>query len=73
VPLEGANGIRIKVVAVCHIDTSQWNPKHLAFEVLKVKLGTVPVCHFLHGGEWIAARETNGKDLPAGHLEGGSL
>ena len=47
VPLEGANGIRVKAVAVCHTDTSQWNPKHLAFEVLKVKPGTVPVCHFL--------------------------
>lgn len=47
VPLEGANGIRVKAVAVCHTDTSQWNPKHLAFQVLKVKPGTVPVCHFL--------------------------
>ncbi|TKY74592.1 Dehydration-responsive protein RD22 [Spatholobus suberectus] len=47
VPLEGANGIRVKAVAVCHTDTSEWNPKHLAFQVLKVKPGTVPVCHFL--------------------------
>ncbi|CAJ1973850.1 unnamed protein product [Sphenostylis stenocarpa] len=47
VPLEGADGIRVKAVAVCHTDTSQWNPKHLAFQVLKVKPGTVPVCHFL--------------------------
>ncbi|KAJ1396384.1 BURP domain [Sesbania bispinosa] len=47
VPLEGVDGIRVKAVAVCHTDTSQWNPKHLAFQVLKVKPGTVPVCHFL--------------------------
>lgn len=47
VPLEGADGIRVKAVAVCHTDTSEWNPKHLAFQVLKVKPGTVPVCHFL--------------------------
>ncbi|XP_027355142.1 BURP domain protein RD22-like [Abrus precatorius] len=47
VPLEGAEGIRVKAVAVCHTDTSEWNPKHLAFQVLKVKPGTVPVCHFL--------------------------
>ncbi|XP_061339319.1 BURP domain protein RD22-like [Gastrolobium bilobum] len=47
VPLEGVNGIRVKAVAVCHTDTSEWNPKHLAFKVLKVKPGTVPVCHFL--------------------------
>ncbi|KAI9106869.1 hypothetical protein K1719_022397 [Acacia pycnantha] len=47
VPLEGADGVRVKAVAVCHTDTSGWNPKHLAFQVLKVKPGTVPVCHFL--------------------------
>ncbi|KAL1291211.1 hypothetical protein HN51_059770 [Arachis hypogaea] len=46
VPLEGADGSRVKAAAVCHTDTSGWNPKHLAFQVLKVKPGT-PVCHFL--------------------------
>ncbi|KAM0974994.1 BURP domain protein RD22-like isoform X2 [Malus sylvestris] len=47
VPLVGADGVKAKAVAVCHIDTSEWNPKHLAFQVLKVKPGTVPICHFL--------------------------
>ncbi|CAJ2674797.1 unnamed protein product [Trifolium pratense] len=47
VPLEGVDGNRVKAVAVCHTDTSQWNPKHLAFQVLKVQPGIVPVCHFL--------------------------
>ncbi|XP_027330068.1 BURP domain protein RD22-like [Abrus precatorius] len=47
VPLEGADGSRVKAIAVCHTDTSQWNPKHLAFLVLKVRPGAVPVCHFL--------------------------
>ncbi|KFK27813.1 hypothetical protein AALP_AA8G433300 [Arabis alpina] len=47
VPLQGADGTRAKAVAVCHKDTSAWNPNHLAFKVLKVKPGTVPVCHFL--------------------------
>ncbi|KAM3687744.1 hypothetical protein ACB098_10G100100 [Castanea mollissima] len=47
VPLEGADGTKAKAVAVCHTNTSEWNPKHLAFQVLKVKPGTVPVCHFL--------------------------
>jgi hypothetical protein len=47
VPLVGADGSKAKAVAVCHTDTSAWNPKHLAFKVLKVKPGTVPVCHFL--------------------------
>ncbi|KAE9609164.1 hypothetical protein Lal_00020237 [Lupinus albus] len=47
VPLEGADGIRVKAIAICHTDTSQWNTKHLAFQVLNIKPGTVPVCHFL--------------------------
>ncbi|KAJ9702375.1 hypothetical protein PVL29_004215 [Vitis rotundifolia] len=47
VPLVGADGSKVKAVAVCHTDTSAWNPKHLAFQVLKVKPGTVPICHFL--------------------------
>ncbi|KAK8955379.1 BURP domain-containing protein 3 [Platanthera guangdongensis] len=37
----------VKAVAVCHTDTARWNPKHLAFRVLKVKPGKVAVCHFL--------------------------
>ncbi|XP_054789107.1 BURP domain protein RD22-like [Prosopis cineraria] len=48
VPLESEDGgSKVKAVAICHTDTSQWNPKHLAFQVLKVKPGTAPVCHFL--------------------------
>ncbi|XP_050364342.1 BURP domain protein RD22 [Argentina anserina] len=47
VPLKGADGVNAQAVAVCHTDTSEWNPKHLAFQVLKVKPGTVPICHFL--------------------------
>ncbi|GLT67487.1 hypothetical protein SLA2020_397930 [Shorea laevis] len=47
VPLQGADGSKAKAVAVCHTDTSAWNPKHLAFQVLKVKPGSVPVCHFV--------------------------
>ncbi|KDP34221.1 hypothetical protein JCGZ_07792 [Jatropha curcas] len=47
VSLEGADGTKAKAVAVCHTNTSAWNPKHLAFQVLKVKPGTVPICHFL--------------------------
>ncbi|KAJ9702384.1 hypothetical protein PVL29_004221 [Vitis rotundifolia] len=41
------DGTKTEVVASCHIDTSAWNPKHAVFQVLKVKPGTVPVCHFL--------------------------
>ncbi|XP_057440012.1 BURP domain protein RD22-like [Lotus japonicus] len=50
VPLEGEDGVRVKAVAVCHKDTSKWDPNHAAFQDLKVKPGTVPVCHFLPEG-----------------------
>ncbi|CAK9160910.1 unnamed protein product, partial [Ilex paraguariensis] len=45
--LKEANGIKAKAVAVCHTDTSAWNPKHLAFQVLKVKPRTISIFHFL--------------------------
>ncbi|KQK09599.1 BURP domain-containing protein 3 [Brachypodium distachyon] len=41
------DGTAVEAVAVCHADTAGWNPRHVAFQVLKVKPGTVPVCHFL--------------------------
>ncbi|GLT82132.1 hypothetical protein SLE2022_005420 [Rubroshorea leprosula] len=47
VPLIGSDGTKVKAIAVCHKDTSTWNPRHLAFQVLKVKPGSVPICHFL--------------------------
>ncbi|EES01424.1 hypothetical protein BDA96_03G309900 [Sorghum bicolor] len=47
VSMLGRDGTAVDAVAVCHADTSGWNPKHIAFQVLKVKPGTVPVCHFL--------------------------
>ncbi|KAJ4958349.1 hypothetical protein NE237_025460 [Protea cynaroides] len=39
VSLVGADGTKADAVAVCHTYTAYWNPKHLAFEVLKVKPG----------------------------------
>ncbi|KAI3881023.1 hypothetical protein MKX03_037601 [Papaver bracteatum] len=48
VPLIGADGTEVKATAVCHKDTSKWDPDHVAFQVLKVKPGTIiPICHFL--------------------------
>ncbi|KAL9239831.1 hypothetical protein vseg_014114 [Gypsophila vaccaria] len=47
VSLIDSNGKNVRAVAVCHKDTSPWNPGHIAFQVLKVKPGGVPVCHFL--------------------------
>ncbi|KAL4310838.1 hypothetical protein GQ457_01G038890 [Hibiscus cannabinus] len=47
VPLVGRDGTKASALAVCHKDTSGWNSKHMAFEILRVKPGTVTVCHFL--------------------------
>ncbi|KAL6845099.1 hypothetical protein ACP4OV_024594 [Aristida adscensionis] len=47
VSMVGTDGTGVEAVAVCHADTSGWNPRHVAFQVLKVKPGTAPVCHFL--------------------------
>ncbi|KAJ4833429.1 hypothetical protein Tsubulata_034356 [Turnera subulata] len=38
---------KANAAAVCHTDTSKWNPDHLAFHALKVQPGSVPICHFL--------------------------
>ncbi|XP_021738789.1 BURP domain protein RD22-like [Chenopodium quinoa] len=43
VSLMGADGSKAKAMAVCHKDTSAWNPKHLAFQALNVKPGSVPI------------------------------
>ncbi|KAF5938746.1 hypothetical protein HYC85_023005 [Camellia sinensis] len=43
VSMVGVDGTKVEAVAVCHTDTLDWNPKHLAFQVLKVKPGTMLV------------------------------
>lgn len=47
VSLVGAGGTSANAVALCHRDTRLWNPQHVAFQILKVKPGTVPICHFV--------------------------
>ncbi|XP_062099798.1 BURP domain-containing protein 3-like [Humulus lupulus] len=56
VSLVGSNESRVsKAVALCHYDTRFWNPRHIAFQILNVKPGTVPICHFLPKGHivWV--------------------
>ncbi|KAG6517626.1 hypothetical protein ZIOFF_021022 [Zingiber officinale] len=48
VSLKGSGGSRVEAIAVCHLDTTSWNPQHVMLQVLQVKPGSaVPVCHFL--------------------------
>ncbi|XP_050220118.1 BURP domain protein RD22-like isoform X1 [Mercurialis annua] len=56
VPLVGEDGSKAKAVVICHSDTSDWNPNHIAFQLLKVKPGGPSICHFLNrdGIIWIS-------------------
>ncbi|XP_076909957.1 BURP domain protein RD22-like [Bidens hawaiensis] len=47
VSMIGTDGTKVNAAAICHMDTSKWNPKHFTFQLLKVKPGTIPICHFL--------------------------
>ncbi|KAJ8440923.1 hypothetical protein Cgig2_022779 [Carnegiea gigantea] len=53
VSLIDANGQKSKAAALCHRDTSSWNPEHLAFQLLKVEPGSVPICHFVGAHDMI--------------------
>ncbi|CAA2998967.1 Hypothetical predicted protein [Olea europaea subsp. europaea] len=46
VSLVGEDGGRVEAAAVCHMDTSHWDPEHVSFRVLKTRPGASPVCHF---------------------------
>ncbi|XP_068319715.1 BURP domain-containing protein 6-like [Pyrus communis] len=48
VKLGGENGDKVQAVAVCHMDTSDWDPAHSLFSLLGIKASaSSPVCHFL--------------------------
>ncbi|CAJ2657150.1 unnamed protein product [Trifolium pratense] len=46
VPLVSSDGTKSKALTICHHDTRGMDPNML-YEVLKVKPGTIPVCHFI--------------------------
>jgi len=37
----------VDMVAVCHLDTSNWSPAHPAFKTLNLQPGGAPLCHFM--------------------------
>ncbi|XP_057450966.1 BURP domain-containing protein 6-like [Lotus japonicus] len=47
VPLVASDGTKAKALAVCHTDTAQWSNDNIALKQLKIKPGTLPVCHFI--------------------------
>jgi hypothetical protein len=56
VEMEGAAGTAVTVAAVCHTDTSRWNPEHLSFKLLSTKPGGAPICHIMPYGHIIWAK-----------------
>ncbi|KAL3515187.1 hypothetical protein ACH5RR_022089 [Cinchona calisaya] len=56
--LLGENGNKVDAMAICHMDTSDWDPNHVAFCVLKSVPGrSSPVCHFFPADHlvWVAS------------------
>lgn len=47
ISFEGEDGVKIEAIAICHMDTSQWEPDHPSFRVLGIEPGASPVCHIL--------------------------
>ena len=48
VSISGGGGLpTVDMAAVCHFDTSKWDPAHEAFKILHTQPGGSPVCHFL--------------------------
>ena len=45
--LKADDGMKVKAVTICHLDTSEWDPEHMSFQILNVKPGTTPICHFI--------------------------
>ncbi|EPS66231.1 hypothetical protein M569_08548, partial [Genlisea aurea] len=53
VNLVGSDGGHVDAAAVCHMDTSRWDPLHVAFRVLKMSPGESPACHFFPGHDLV--------------------
>ncbi|KAK1272284.1 BURP domain-containing protein 3 [Acorus gramineus] len=60
VELIGEDGTTVKSAAVCHTDTSDWDPNNMALRILNIKAGsTHPVCHFFPEGHVVWTRSAN--------------
>ncbi|GFP95406.1 burp domain-containing protein 17 [Phtheirospermum japonicum] len=43
--LAGEDGRRVEAAAICHMDTTEWDPRHVAFQVSEMVPDGSPVCH----------------------------
>ncbi|KAL5073709.1 hypothetical protein RYX36_012693 [Vicia faba] len=44
--LKGEDGDIMNALGICHLDTSDMNPSHFIFDLLGMKPGDAPLCHF---------------------------
>ncbi|CAL0318952.1 unnamed protein product [Lupinus luteus] len=60
--LDGDNGDKVEAMVVCHLDTSQWSPTHVSFQVLGVTPGSSSVCHFFPADHliWLPKLQAHG-------------
>jgi hypothetical protein len=47
ISIRGGGIPTVDMAALCHFNTSNWNPAHPAFKILHTHPGGSPVCHFL--------------------------
>lgn len=54
----------VEAIAVCHMDTSQWSQNHVSFQVLGIKPGSSPVCHFFPADNlvWVPSINKDGDE-----------
>eukprot|EP01018_Ginkgo_biloba_P034252 Gb_24176 [translate_table: standard] len=50
---KGANNELIRAAAVCHMDTTDFDPAHPSFALLNMKPGEGEICHWLYNGNFI--------------------
>ncbi|KAL6653128.1 hypothetical protein ACP70R_012053 [Stipagrostis hirtigluma subsp. patula] len=53
-----SGGPAADMMVICHHNTSNWNPAHPAFEILRTHPGGAPVCHFIPNGNLVFIRKT---------------
>ncbi|GMP37998.1 hypothetical protein CsSME_00009430 [Camellia sinensis var. sinensis] len=53
----GKDGERVEAVGVCHMDMSEWDPDHAAFQVLRTRPRQSSFCHFFPADNlvWVAS------------------
>ncbi|MCO5594239.1 hypothetical protein L7F22_048266 [Adiantum nelumboides] len=59
VSLKLAGGHVAHMPAICHMDTSYWNPSHIAFQVLNLEPGKSSVCHWLPQNSFVFVQGKN--------------